>query len=241
MHINSVEEHYARLLAPVYLWMAGGLDHALRQAEADLRPFIPGRGLAIDLGAGFGLHAIALARAGWDVLAIDSSEFLLAQLASFGAKLPIRTAHTDLREFSGQLKGQTPQLILCMGDTLTHLADHAEVEALLREVAVSLAPGGRFFVSFRDYSHPPEGTARFISVRADTDRVLTCFLEAAGDRVIVHDLLHEKSGDGWSMRVSAYPKLPVTPEFVVKILQRAGLRVSVEPDRRGLTFLSGEK
>lgn len=240
MRINSVEEHYASLLAPVCLWMAGGLDQALKQGEADVEPFVPGRGLAVDLGAGFGMHAIALARAGWKVLAIDSSEVLLAQLTEFGAGLPIRTAHADLREFAAQLQGRAPQLILCMGDTLTHLKDHAEVEALLRQVAFSLDSGGRFVVSFRDYSHPPAGTARFISVRSDADRVLTCFLETKGGRVIVHDVLHERRGDGWSMRVSAYPKLPVTAEFVVKTLRRAGLRVVVMPDRRGLAFLIGE-
>jgi 2-polyprenyl-3-methyl-5-hydroxy-6-metoxy-1,4-benzoquinol methylase len=59
--------------------MAGGLDHALKQGKADVKPLVPGRGLAVDLGAGFGMHAIALARGGWEVLAIDSSEFLLEQ------------------------------------------------------------------------------------------------------------------------------------------------------------------
>jgi SAM-dependent methyltransferase len=241
MHIKSVDEHYAKLLAPVYLWMAGGLDHALKQGEADVKPFVPGHGLAVDLGAGFGVHAIALARGGWEVLAIDSSEFLLEQLAEFGAGLPIRPARADLRDFAAQLQGRAPRLILCMGDTLTHLADQTEVEALLREVAVSLAPGGRFVVSFRDYSHPPAGAARFISVRSDADRIMTCFLETKGGRVIVHDLLHERGSDGWSVRVSAYSKLPVDPEFVVKTLTRAGLRASVEPDRWGMAFLSAEK
>jgi 2-polyprenyl-3-methyl-5-hydroxy-6-metoxy-1,4-benzoquinol methylase len=88
MHIISADEHYARLLAPVYLWMAGGLDHALKQGEADVRPFIPGRGLAVDLGAGFGMHAIPLARAGWEVLAIDTSQETELKAAEFMQRPP---------------------------------------------------------------------------------------------------------------------------------------------------------
>jgi SAM-dependent methyltransferase len=214
--------------------MAGGFEAALAQGTRDLENVLDGGGLAVDLGAGFGMHAIPLARAGWEVVAIDSSEFLLAELAAFAGGLPIRPVQADLRHFTRYLHGRRPDLVLCMGDTLTHLADVAEVKTLLHDVAASLAPSGRFVATFRDYTRAPTGNARFVQVRADEAKILVCFIEAAGQRVIVHDLLHEKRGAAWTTRVSAYPKLRLAPAAVQVALARAGLESTVGPGPRGM-------
>ena len=47
----SVAEHYEKHLAPIYLWMAGGLDHALSQGTADVAEFVGSRRYAADLPA----------------------------------------------------------------------------------------------------------------------------------------------------------------------------------------------
>ena len=53
-------------------------------------------------------------------------------------------------------------LILCMGDTLTHLDTVDAVGALSRTVANRLAPGGRFVATFRDsHACPPLRHASF--------------------------------------------------------------------------------
>ena len=59
----SAVSHYENLLAPIYLWMAGGLDAALAAGAADVAELAGAPGYAIDLGAGFGMHSIPLARA----------------------------------------------------------------------------------------------------------------------------------------------------------------------------------
>ena len=78
--MNAVTDHYAQLLAPIYLWMAGGPRKALDLGTADLSTLGLGTSrntVAIDLGSGFGMHAIPLARLGYAVTAIDSSAILL--------------------------------------------------------------------------------------------------------------------------------------------------------------------
>ena len=234
MHPSSVADHYAELLAPLTLWMAGGIETALARGAAEVTGFGGAGGLAVDLGAGFGAHAIPLARAGWDVVAIDASPTLLAQLARFVAGLPIRIVQADLRDFAAHLPAP-PKLVLCMGDTLTHLPGQNDVEALLGAVAAALAPGGCFVATFRDYAGgAPLGTARFIPVRADAARILTCFVESTPERVIVHDILHERRRDDWTMRVGAYPKLRLAPAFVRRVLERAGLAVTLGAGPQGL-------
>jgi hypothetical protein len=117
-----------------------------------------------------------------------------------------------------------------MGDTLTHLPSREMVGRLLSDVAEALVPGGVFIATLRDYSGPgPRGTARFISVRSDERRILTCFLEYGEETVTVHDLVHERTDSGWALRVSSYPKLRLDPARLAEGLRGAGL--VVEQDR----------
>jgi SAM-dependent methyltransferase len=236
--MSSVETHYETLLAPIYLWMAGGIENALSVGASDVADLSGKVGFAIDLGAGFGMHTIPLARAGYRVLAIDSSSHLLEQLRSFSKGLSVETVVADLLRFREYLPShQKADLILCMGDTLTHLPNNAAVASLSQLVASALAPGGRFVATFRDYTILPSGDARFISVRSDSNRIHTCFLEECGDSVLVHDILHQNHGDRWSMQVSNYKKLRLSPDTVCRAFAESGLNASVTAGPRGMVKL----
>jgi SAM-dependent methyltransferase len=232
----SVSEHYESLLAPVYLWMAGGFDAATRRGQAELEAVCPHpvEGLsAIDLGAGFGMHAIPLARLGCTVTAIDSSACLLGILRSHAGALPVRTVEADFLSFMEHVLAQA-DLILCMGDTVTHLPSREAVAGLFADVASALKTGGTFVVSFRDYTSPLIGAARFIPVRSDADRILTCLLEYGDDTVLVNDMLYERNGDAWQLRVSAYSKLRLSIDWVSEALRALRFRVRVEPGLAGM-------
>lgn len=240
--MNSVSAHYESLLARVYLWMAGGFEVAVKNGASDLADVSKNIGFAIDLGAGFGMHAIPLARAGHQVLAIDSSQYLLEQLRSHATGLPIETVAADLTRFKDHVPSQRQaNLILCMGDTLTHLDSVDAVASLANDISSALATGGRFVATFRDYTKLPEGPGRFIPVRSDATRIHTCFLEAVEDKVVVHDILHEQGDAGWSMQVSSYTKVRLDPDEVRRIFTRAGLRSSIGPGPRGQLRLIAEK
>jgi 2-polyprenyl-3-methyl-5-hydroxy-6-metoxy-1,4-benzoquinol methylase len=227
--VNTVDDHYANHLGPIYTWMVGDVDAALSRSDMELDALaLPSivSGRALDLGAGFGLHAIPLARRGFSVTAIDSYEPLLRELGARSGTLPVRTVNADLLGFRAHV--ETPvDVILCMGDTLTHLPDPSCVASFFEDVAASLNPGGLFAVTFRDYeSTPLQAEARFILVRSDEERMLTCFLEYAHTTVTVHDLLHQREGGSWRLRVSSYPKLRLAPRWVVEQLTSLGLSVA---------------
>lgn len=239
--MNSVADHYSQLLAPIYSWMSGSVEAAIEAGKAEigeaLRP-LPADSLVVDLGAGFGMHAIPLARAGARVLAVDTSTELLKELDRLAEGLPVETVADDLLSFRAHLSGKAAA-VLCMGDTLTHLPEHTHVDFLAQEVHESLGPGGQFVLSFRDYSVPLDGIARFIPVRSDERRILTCFLEFEDDTVIVHDILHERAGDAWDTRVSSYRKLRLSPERVIASLETCGFEVSRQPGLRGMVRVIG--
>ncbi len=232
-----VSDHYERLLGPVYSWMVGDVDAATARADAELDAIgLPSTatGTAVDLGAGFGMHSLPLARRGYKVIAIDAYEPLLQELRSRAGALTIRTVNADLLDLRTYV-AQRADVILCMGDTLTHLPDPASVDSLFSCVAATLSPGGLFVTTFRDYACAPlQGDARFILVRSDANRILTCFLEYSDRTVHVHDVLHERMADKWQMRLSSYAKLRLAPEWVMKALTSRGFSVRREVGLGGM-------
>lgn len=244
MQTAAAMRHYETHLAPIYSWMLGDIEAAFARSAAELEELrLPpaAAAVAVDLGAGLGLHAVALANRGFNVTAIDSSEVLLDQLRARCAALPIVAINADLEDFQDFVQRQ-PAVIVCMGDTLTHLPSFAAVEKLLAAVAASLAPGGVFAATFRDYATKAlEGNQRFILVRADQRRILSCFLEYSQDFVTVHDVLTEQQDGAWQQRVSSYPKLRLVPEWVAAKLIAHGLEVHRGATQSGMVRIVGVK
>jgi 2-polyprenyl-3-methyl-5-hydroxy-6-metoxy-1,4-benzoquinol methylase len=241
--MSAVAEHYERHLAPVYVWMAGGTQAALQAGSAEIEalnlPAVRGD-IVFDLGAGFGMHSIPLARRGARVTAIDSSAELLRTLTEISGNLPVRAVKGDLLDFQSHL-AEAPSAILCMGDTITHLPDFGAVEKLVERASAELAPGGMFAASFRDYSVPLTGEQRFVPVRSDEARILTCFLEYEPEAVLVHDIIHERAAEGWQTRVSHYCKLRLSPERLIASLQSSGFEVRCEAGMGGMVRIVAQR
>jgi 2-polyprenyl-3-methyl-5-hydroxy-6-metoxy-1,4-benzoquinol methylase len=224
--------------------MLGDIDAAFARSAAeidDLKLPEANHGAAVDLGAGLGLHALALARRGFHVTAIDSCQVLLDELRARTGTLAVTAVNGDLVNFRAVVK-EEPRVILCMGDTLTHLPTLSSVEALLKDAAACLPRGGVFAATFRDYAtRTLEGDKRFILVRADADRILTCFLEYAAHEVTVHDVLNEKQQDQWRQKISSYPKLRLAPEWVESTLMELGLEIRRDTSASGMARIVGTK
>ncbi|MDP9010676.1 MAG: class I SAM-dependent methyltransferase [Pseudomonadota bacterium] len=242
--MQTAAAHYKTHLGPIYSWMLGDIDAAFARSAAeidDLPLLAANHRLAVDLGAGLGLHTLPLARRGFRVTAIDSCQLLLADLKLRCAGLDVSAVNADLLQFKSIVDGQ-PQVILCMGDTLTHLPSLAAVESLLGSVAASLSRDGVFAATFRDYATKTlQGDERFILVRAAADRILTCFLEYAQHVVTVHDVLNERENGQWHQTVSSYPKLRLAPERVAAKLVELGLSVRRGTTPSGMARIVGTK
>ena len=146
-----------------------------------------------------------------------------------------------LPEFS-ERKTQKMDLIICMGDTLTHLASLAEVSTLFKQCFDALDKGGSLVLQFRDLCNELYDGDRFIPVKSDERTVFTCFLEWTRDgeqdekfkhllfdgsgRIIkVHDLVHVKKGIGaWELCTSWYKKLAISPASCTWLLESVGFK-----------------
>lgn len=243
---NIVKEHYDHLLADHYEWMFGASFESKVDEQKALLSQVAGPALsnelAVDLGCGSGFQSIALNDLGYRVLAVDLSEKLIATLTSRIGARDITLNLGDLRQLCNFVAPASAALVVCMGDTLTHLASPIEVSELFKCVSRVLVPGGRFVVTWRDLaSDEPIGLDRFILVRSDEERIMTCCLEYARDTVTVNDLIHVRDAAGtWSLNKSAYQKLRLSLAWVHNAISEAGLTVEAAREGR-LALLSALK
>lgn len=232
---DPVSAHYSNLLARHYSWMFGlRFDEKVTEQCTILAPLLAGtpRRLAVDLGSGPGFQSIALAQLGFTpVLAIDTSAELLDELAAHSATSSICTHHGDILSLRDFVQPSEASAIVCMGDTLTHLPHPDAVRRLFAQVASALAPGGHFVLTWRDLTEELTGTDRFIPVRADEEKIMTCFLEYLSPTTVqVHDLVYTRSGTLWTLEKSSYPKLRLSPAWVTQELSAAGLGAFLPSD-----------
>ncbi len=230
--MTTVSAHYEDLLADLYPWMLGDFAARVETELGWLRGVVdpgwvgPTRPLALDLGAGAGADAIALARLGFGVVAVDASAKLGAEIrrraADAGLADDIEVVESDLVAFLERRDAEPANLVVCIGDTLTHLASPETVQRMLRAARAQIARGGRLALSYRDLSNELRELDRFFLVRSDESRVLTCFVEYLPERAIVHDLVNTRTNDGWDLRKSCYPKLRLPVDRVRAWLADAG-------------------
>jgi SAM-dependent methyltransferase len=229
--MSEVTRHYDTLLAQHYSWMFGvSFDAKVAEQQSLLERLGAGgrSGVAVDLGCGPGYQSIALARLGYSpVLAIDSCQALLDELSANAGTLPVRPVCADMRLFKQSVGSGAAGAVVCMGDTLTHLESRTDVSRLFAEAYDALAPGGMLVLTFRDLSADLKGLDRFIPIRSDGDRIMTCVLEYEETRVVVNDLVHVREGDNWVLHKSSYRKLRLGADEVAGELRGIGFKVEV--------------
>jgi hypothetical protein len=139
--------------------------------------------------------------------------------------MPVLIIEKEIIAYLNSCDDVIPEIIICMGDTLTHLDTFEKVEELFEKSYKIIAPGGKFVISFRDYSTALVGNSRIIPVMSDECRILTCLLEYEENKVNVTDILHENHKGTWVQKVSTYQKLRLTEMGVKRMLSQIGFNV----------------
>lgn len=238
----SAKDHYDDHLGIHYSWMTGDfLEAAARFRLFLAENFIQPRSnkIAVDLGAGHGIQSVPLAEAGFDVIAIDFNQHLLDELKVNARDLPITIRKSDIRRTSDW--SVAPELIVCCGDTLSHLENRNELVEFIGGLSKSLLSGGKILLSFRDYSTELVGFDRIIPVKSDEEKILTCILDYETEFVNVTDLFYERRDARWEMTVSTYRKLRLTTPEVLNLLRINGLTVAYQNITRGFTTILAAK
>ena len=99
----------------------------------------------LDLMCGYGRHAIALAKKGMAVTAVDNLGDYISEISEVAEKeqLPLKAVKTDVLRYRS---GEEFDLVLCMGNSLNFF-NAAEVSKLLGIIAAHLKKGGRLLIN----------------------------------------------------------------------------------------------
>jgi SAM-dependent methyltransferase len=220
----KVKDHYKNHLHSYYSWIYGGHESKTSENldffnDHGIKP--NSNGLALDLGCGSGFQSIPLADIGFEVKAIDFCGELLRELKEKSGARNISVIEADMTDFKRYAQFE-PELVVCMGDTITHLDSLASVNSLLGNCHEILRRDGRLVLTFRDLTFELKDEKRFIPVQNGDGRIFTCFLEYFPDHVKVFDLVNEKDAGGWSQKIIWYNKLRISGDRIRSILSGAG-------------------
>lgn len=216
-------------------WTFGGFDghvqdrlRALRAIGVGTRP--GGRrsdGWGLDLGCGAGVSALALARLGLQVVAVDRCRSTLAELDAHDSTRSVEVVPADLLDF---LAGNSRRfdVIACLDGALPRLASHAGVERLLRHLPRTLLPGGQALIAIRDHSRLEAGR-HWVRLHQDGRRSVTRVLDVESRRVEIRDWIHERGGAGCQVSLRHTTDLRIDPESIGRVLRGVGLEARPWP------------
>jgi ubiquinone/menaquinone biosynthesis C-methylase UbiE len=239
----NLKDHYENHLASFYSWMLGDFDVRQKEQEEYFTKnciFPKSNKVALDLGAGNGIQSVSLAKLGFSVKAIDFSTQLTSEIAQHSNNLDIEIINGDFIDSIHYLKF-SPELIICMGDTITHLESIDQIDSLLKNAYRYSENNTLFIVSFRDLTRELIEEQRFIPVRSDENRILTCFLEYFPDFVKVTDILHERQNNEWVQKISCYHKLRLNTEVLRNLFARNNFHLMDVQLIKGMNYLIFKK
>lgn len=223
----TAKKHYENHLENFYSWMIGDFESKQKEQQKFLETnniYPKSNKVAIDLGAGHGLQSVSLAKIGFSVTAIDFNKKLLSELKNNSTDLNIKLVEDDIKNIS-KYSRLNPELVVCFGDTITHLESIDEIEKLIKDISNTIQKDGILILSFRDYSVELLDVDRFIPVKSDNNRILTCFLEYQKSHVVVTDLLYEKENNEWKQKISSYKKVRISNEYILEILNKSSFNI----------------
>ena len=239
----KVKEHYENHLASHYTWIYGGSENKIKEN----REFFKSNGIkpvitktALDLGAGSGFQSIPLAELGYEVTAVDISQKLLDELKNNKKDLDIKIINDDILNFN-KYPNPKPDLIVCMGDTLTHLKSINQVKDLLTNSFRILKKNGKLILTFRDLTYELENDKRFIPIRSSENKIFTCFLEYEKEKVKIFDIVHEKENGKWKQKISFYEKLKISISDISRLMEKTGFKTEKLDIANGMITVIGIK
>ena len=186
----------------------------------------------LDAACGSGGHALALAGWGYSAAGADASEGMiaLARAKAAAARQNVPFTVADLASLPAHISGgatdgsapgsgqaeQAPfDAVLCLGNSLPHLLDQAELMAALRGIAGVLKPGGLFVTQNLNYDLRWKAQPRFFAAQGgqlDGQDVLVwrfADYDLAAGRIAFNIALFRKNASGWEVQVHTTPQRPL--------------------------------
>lgn len=139
---------------------------------------------AVDVACGTGLYALALARLGLRVVGSDVSRAMLAQARRSACRegLDVQWVLSPMQELAGHVAGEF-DAVLCMGNSIPHLLEQADLEAALRGFRRLVRPGGAVVIQLLNYSRLLGRGERIVGIERQGEAEYVRFYDFLDGRV----------------------------------------------------------
>lgn len=185
----------------------------------------------LDAACGTGMHTIALAKRDYEMVGADFAPGMIEKARSNAA-----LANTDARaEFAVAGLGALEPLasppfdaILCLGNSLPHIVDPAELEHVLYDFHVSLRPGGLLLVQNRNFDAVMRDRSRWMGPQSHREEerewLFVRFYDFEPDGTITFNMvtLYREGAKDWEQTVTSTRLRPLREEMLVDALREAG-------------------
>jgi SAM-dependent methyltransferase len=181
-------------------------------------------GRVLDAACGTGLHAVLLAQGGAAVTGADISDSMLdqARRRADAAGVDIRWLPAPMQELAARVASPF-DAVLCLGNSLPHLLQPAELDATLAGFASLLAPGGVVVLQLLNYSRILARGERVVGVTRSAGREYVRFYDFLGDLVQFNVLTLAWTEGRCETDIVSTPLRPYRPGEIMDSLRRGGL------------------
>ena len=181
----------------------------------------------LDLACGTGFHARILAREGYPVTAVDSSESILAEAKALRSEGKIEYQCGDLLQ---PLETARPAaLTLLLGNTLSLFENPKDLRKVLRHAARATRPGGLILCQILNYERLRRIGTVTTTRHGDIggrETVLTKTLQVTGDDSFLINMSaaqKKERGTGWESFSRATRLVPLAPAALLRAARAADL------------------
>ena len=179
--------------------------------------FQPGESI-LDMGAGTGNMALALAEKEIEVTASEPDETMAESIRSktdlSGLAVSVQTKSMEqMKEFQSHFDG-----IICIGNTLPHLSDEEKMERFLNQCHQKLKPHGRLILQTVNYDKVLSSDDFSFPVIQKDDFHFTRRYEKVNDHIYFTSILNV-NGESTENTIPLYP---ITSKRLISLLKKAG-------------------
>jgi glycine/sarcosine N-methyltransferase len=177
----------------------------------------------LDIGCATGAQALALAARGWLAAGLDSETAMIevarARAAREGLSSRASFSVGDMRDLGSRFERASLDLVLCLGNTLPHLA---ELRPFLSEAGALLKSGGALVLQLLNYSRPGTGPGfSFTEAKAPGLTMRRHYERAAEEEKALRFVVELQGAKGVSIEETILH--PIFPKSLAALLEEAGL------------------
>jgi glycine/sarcosine N-methyltransferase len=187
----------------------------------------------LDAACGTGMHAIALARLGFQASGADLSAGMVQKAQANAAAAGVRVNFTaaGFSSLAGAFGSRSPfpyDNLICLGNSLPHLLTHEDLHAALLDFAACLKPGGTLVIQNRNFDAVMANRQRWMEPQSQREGgaewLFLRFYDFEPSGLIGFNIvtLHRKESEPWQQQVSTSKIYPLCQQELSAALKKSG-------------------